>query len=219
MVNNLDDELLRLAQEAQQHPVQSSQRQLALNRLIEKILKSGRLGHPQRGAWPPDFYEDIYNEALQKTLLKVCQKIDNYRPEHPVMLWVNFLLKHQLTDVVKDHYRKGMTPITTSERQQIKTCVLSLDELDRYVSKKENLTDTELLRQFLENDPENLLKAEQLQGHPEVTFQWLAIAKFVKDRTWSEIAKSLGISVHTIYSFFYRRLQKLMPYFQKYLQE
>ena len=216
--DDLNRSLLQLVQEARQYPLQSERRKLALNRLIEKILSSGKLGHPQREAWPANLYEDLYNEALQKTLLKICQTIDNYHGEHPVLAWVNFHLNKQFVDVVKDYYKKGITYIPKSEKKQIKTCVLSLDALDIYTPEEDALTEAELLRQFLENDPENIFKTEHIQGHPEVTFQLLAQAKFVEDKTWSEIATNLGISVQTLYSFFYRRLQKFMPYFQKYLQ-
>ena len=215
-----DDRVLsQLVQEARKHPLQSSQRQLALNRLSEKILRSGRLGHPQKGSWPPNFYEDLYNEALQKTLLKICQTIDNYHGESPVLAWVNFHLNKQFIEVVKDYYKKGITYIPRSGKKQLTTSVLSLDDLDRYIPEEDTITDAELLRQFLENDPEKFLKTEQIQGHPEVTFQLLAKAKFVEDKTWSEIAIDLEIPVQTIYSFFYRQLQKYMPYFRKYLQE
>jgi DNA-directed RNA polymerase specialized sigma24 family protein len=214
-----DRVLSQLVQEARKHPLQSSQRQLALNRLSEKILRSGRLGHPQRGSWQPNLYEDIYNEALQKTLLKICQTIDNYHPERPVLAWVNFHLNKQFIEVVKDYYKKGITSIPKSEKKQLTTSVLSLDDLDRYIPEEDTITDAELLRQFIENDPENFLKTEQIQDRPQVTFQLLAHAKFVEDKTWSEIATSLEVPVQTLYSFFYRRLQKFMPYFRKYLQE
>ena len=217
--DDFDRSLLKLVQEAQQHPFQSNQRQSALNRLSEKILRSGRLGHPQKGSWQPNFYEDLYNEALQKTLLKICQTIDNYHGEHPVLAWVNFHLNKQFIEVVKDYYKKGITYIPKSEKKQLTTSVLSLDDLDKYIPEENTLTDAELLRQFLENDPENFLKTEQIQDRPAVTFQLLAQAKFVEDKTWSEIATNLGIPVQTIYSFFYRQLQKYMPYFRKYLQE
>jgi hypothetical protein len=98
---DFDERLQQLAREAKQQPPLSHQRQLLLNRLVNKILQSDRLSHPQRGSWPPSLYEDLYNEAMQKTLLEICQKIDNYNPEHPVMAWVNYLLKKRFSDVVK----------------------------------------------------------------------------------------------------------------------
>jgi DNA-directed RNA polymerase specialized sigma24 family protein len=216
--NDLDQCLQQLVQVAQQYPLQSLQRQLALNQLVQSILKSHRLGHPQKGRWPPSLYEDFYNEALQKTLLEICHRVDKYNPEYPVMAWVNFCLKNKFIEVVNDYNRTGLTYAPKS-KQGYATHILSLDDLDCPVPVEESVSDEQLLRQFLDNDPEGLLKAERLRNHPHVTFQTLAIAKFVEDQTWTDIAVHLGISVQTLCSFFDRRLQKLIPYFQKYLQE
>jgi DNA-directed RNA polymerase specialized sigma24 family protein len=214
--DDFDQLLQRLAEEAQQHPPQSPQRQRALQKLISEILQSNRLRHPQRDSWLLNLYEDLYNEALQKTLLEICQKIDHYNSEHRVMAWVNFLLKNRFIDVVNDYKKQGITYIPKSEKEQI-TCFLFLDDLEQCIPVEDTRFDDELLRQFLEDDPENLLKNERLRNNSEVTFQYLALAKFVEDKTWTEIAAKLGISVQTLCSFFNRRLQKLMPYFKKYL--
>ena len=211
--------LQELAKEAQQHPHQSSQRGLALNKLVNEIWKSDRLGHPQRGVWSPGLYENLYNEALQITLLEVCQKIDNYNPEYPVMAWVNFLLKNRFINVVNHYNKQGVTHKPKGQT----TPILSLDDLDNHdkhlPESEEAFTDAHLLQQFLKDDPENLLKTEQLSSHPEISFQLLAWAKFVEDKTWKEISQNLGISTQTLTSFFYRRLQKMIPYFRKYLQD
>jgi DNA-directed RNA polymerase specialized sigma24 family protein len=214
--DNLDQDLQQLAIAAQQQP--PSERRIALNRLVQGILKSNHLGHPQRGQWAATIYEDIYHEALQKTLLEICQKIDRYNPEHPVMAWVNFYLNNHFIGVVKDYQRSGLTYVPRAN-QVYTNCLPSWDDLDRYVPVEEAMTDEQHLRQFLEEDPENLLKAERLRERSDVTFQYLALAKFVEDRTWADIADNLGISIQTLCSFFNRRLQKLMPYFHKYLQE
>jgi DNA-directed RNA polymerase specialized sigma24 family protein len=215
---DFDRILQERAQAAQQHPAQSPARQKILNHLVSGIMQSQRLGHPQRGSWPPALYEDLYNEALQRTLLEICQKIENYNPQHPVMAWVNFLLGKYFIGVVNDYRRLGLTYLPTGDREQPQS-LLSLDDLDEDIPMTETLTDDRLLRQFLDEDPEDLLKQEHLRDRPEVTFQRLAVAKFVKDRTWEEIAAELDISIQTLCSFFNRRLQKLTPYFRKYLQE
>lgn len=217
--------LQQLAQEAQQHPPLSSQRQLALNKLVNQILRSQsvrpaqshQLVRPQKGRWQPNLYDDFYNEALQKTLLQICQKIDKYNSTHPVMAWVNFLLNKHFIKVVNDSHKQGITYIPKTDKPT--TYILPLDELDRYSPMEEAFSNAQLLRQFIEDDPENLLSNEHLRERPEVTFQYLAIAKFVEDRTWDDIANNLGISLQTLSSFFERRLQKLMPYFKRYLQE
>lgn len=213
--NKSNQQLEQLAKEARQYPPNSPQRQIALNRLVNGILDSDRLGHPQKGLWPFNLYEDIYNEALQKTLLKVCQEIDHYNPDHPVMAWTNFYLKNQFIDVVNDYKKVGITYIPSSRREQI-TCIASLDDLDRYIPVEEALSDDQLLRQFLEDDPENLFQAERLREYPSMTFQFLAMA-LLEGQTYTEISNNLGISIQTLSSFMNRRLQKLMPYFRKYL--
>ncbi|NJO43005.1 MAG: sigma-70 family RNA polymerase sigma factor [Cyanobacteria bacterium CRU_2_1] len=215
--DELDQQLQQYAEVAQRHPPQSTQRQLALNRLVNKILTSGRLGHPQRNLWSYSLYEDFYNEALQKTLLEVCQKIDSYNPEHPVMAWVNFRLNHQFIEVVNDCNKKGITQIPKSAKTRQIAYLPSLDQLDKLTSVEETLSDDQLLRQFLEDDPEHLLKKSQIRDRPEITFQSLALAKFVEGQTWSEIATNLEVSVQTLCSFFNRQLKELMPYFRKYL--
>ncbi len=213
--DELDEQLQQLAIEAKQHPPLSPQRQLALNRLVNKILQADSLSHPQSGLWPPSLYEDLYSEALQKTLLEICQKIDRYNPEHPVMAWVNYLLGKRFQDVVKAWYsNKG-------DQEQV---VISLDELDSLVSKnvvpeEQLLSESQMLRQFLEDDPGNLLKNEHIRGHPQASFQYIAIARLVEEKTWEDISSELNnMSIQTLCSFFHRRLRKLMPYFQKYLQ-
>lgn len=211
--DDIDRQLLELAVQAQKYPHRSEQRQLALNSLVQRIWKSNRLGHPQKGAWTPTLYEDIYNEALQETLLNICQKIDNYNSDYPVMAWVNFILDKRFIAVVNGHKRQGITNIPRDE------CLPSFDDLDRDIPIEASLSDDQLLQQFLEDDPENLLKNERLREHPDVTFQFLALERLVKDRAWAEIADDLSISIQTLCSFFNRGLRKLMPYFHKYLYE
>lgn len=78
----LDDaQLKNLALEAQHHPPHTELRQYALGELVEAIRLSGRLCHPHRESFSPQFYELLYDEAVNKTLTYVCQKIDNYDPE------------------------------------------------------------------------------------------------------------------------------------------
>jgi hypothetical protein len=80
------------------------------------------------------------------------------------------------------------------------------------------MTDSQLLGRFLEDDPENILRNEHVRGHPQASFQYIAIARFVEEKTWEEISTELNdMSIQTLCSFFNRQLRKLMPYFQNYL--
>jgi DNA-directed RNA polymerase specialized sigma24 family protein len=217
--DDLDQRLQQQAKETQQCAPQSPERQLALNRLVNEILKSGRLGHPQRQLWSASLYEDLYNEALQKTLLEICQKIDSYNPDHPVLAWVNFRLNFQFIAVVNDYRKQGITQIPKSDKTEQIAHLPSLDDLDNLVSVKDTLSAAQLLQQFIEDDPENLLRKQRLREPQEVTFQSLAWARFVEGQTWLEIATNLDVSVQTLCSFFNRQLKELMPYFRKYLKD
>lgn len=218
-LSNEDSELQlqQLAIEIQQHLPLSDRRQLLLSILVNKIWHSSNLVRPQKNLWFPDLYEDLFNEALQKTMLEICQKIDEYKSEHSVMAWINFYLNRQFERVVSDRYRQGVTYLPIAERTTFS--LYSLDDLERDVPCEEAIGEARLLRQFLEEDPENRLQVEYINGNGRVTFQFLALAKFVEDRTWTDIATDLEIPLQTLYSFFYRRLRELIPYFQKYLQE
>lgn len=219
LTDNLDQLLGERAKEVQECPIHTVQRQIALNRLVDEVLRSGRIGHPQRHLWSANLYEDFYNDALQRTLLEICQKIDKYNSEHPFMAWVNFRLNCHFIDVVNDYVKKGITHVPKSARTEQVAHLLSLDDLDHFVPFEETISDEQRLRKFLESDPENLLKKHRLRERPEITFQLLAIAKFIEDQTWLEIATNLNVSAQTLCSFFNRQLRELLPYFRKYLQE
>jgi DNA-directed RNA polymerase specialized sigma24 family protein len=219
LTDDLDQLLQQRAKEIQQYPPQSTRRQLALNQLVNEVLRSGKIGRPQRELWSASLYQDFYNDALQKTLLEICQKIDKYNPEHAFMAWVNFRLNCNFVDVVNDYARKGITHVPKSSKTEQVAYLMSLDDLDKFIPFEEATSDDQLLQKFLEDDPENLLKKYRLRELPEITFQSLALAKFVEGKTWLEIATKLGVSVQTLCSFFNRQLQELIPYFRKYLQE
>ena len=213
-----DEEYLKkLAIKAQKYPSQSSQRQLAISRLVKEIWQSPKLGHPQKGSWSANFYEEVYHEALQRTFLEVCHRIDSYNPQHPVMAWVNFRLQKQFINVINDYRKKGITNIPKIKQKET-ICHPNLDNLDERLSVKNFADDERLLRQFIEQDPERLMGAEFVKNRPFITFQVLARAKFIEDRSWTEIADEFNIAPTTLCSFFNRRFKKLMPYFKKYLQ-
>jgi DNA-directed RNA polymerase specialized sigma24 family protein len=209
---DIHHKLQQLALEAQRYPPIHRPRRNAIDNLVDEIMKSGLLGHPQQGLWPSELYDELYREALQKTYLEICLKIHNYRPEHPVMAWVNFILNCRFMEVIKEYNHKQIQ-------------IFSLDQLDKAEfeeqlwSREEIVSDAKLLRDFLEEDPENLFQSEHIQGHPEATFQALAIARFVEDKTWEKISQEFGIPIPTLSSFVTRRLHKFKSYFHKYLQE
>jgi len=211
------DNLQAIAIHAQQSPPQSVERRQAISQLMTGIWQSNQLGHPQRGLWSEGLYQDLYGEALQRTLLEVCLKIDGYNPEHSVMAWVNFRLKKHFIEVVRDYHKKGLT-YSPRENPTRVVGLATVDDLDRYLRIQNDVSDVELLQQFIEDDPEGKLQEEAIRGYPNVTFQRLAKARFIEEKSWDEIAQDFNISLQTLCSFFHRRLKKLIPYFRKYLE-
>ncbi|MCP6760898.1 MAG: hypothetical protein NHB32_19620 [Fischerella sp. CENA71] len=218
---NMEDELLKqLVLKAQQHSSESVQRQIALNKLMGMVLKSPSLGYPHRELCPPGIYQDIRNEALQEVIMEICQRIDNYNPQHQVMAWVNFLLNRRFLDVLQKYNNGGMRylPSRTSNQQPVK--VRSLDELERDFPDSQiqtNSSDNYSMRQFVEEDPEHLLN-EHIQARPEVTFQ-IILLTFLDHPSWREVSRILKISESTLHSFKDRQFRKWRHYFQKYICE
>lgn len=99
----LTDPLLKgLALEAQTQPNPSNLRQHALLQLVEAIRACGRLARPHRAKFNPSFYTLLYEEAVNRTLVYVCQKIDTYDPNRgqaqKFMNWVNFRLDRMVIE-------------------------------------------------------------------------------------------------------------------------
>jgi DNA-directed RNA polymerase specialized sigma24 family protein len=213
----LNRQLQQLAIVAKQHEPGTKERQIALNKLINAILRSSQVGHPQSGQWAASLYEDLYNEALQKTWMEICQKIEQYNPAYPVMAWVNIILQRRFIDVVREYQRQGRTNLPQRGENRAPN-VLSLDDLDKEVPANEEDSDDRRVREFLRDDPENLLKQEHIRGRMDVTLQKVIWLKFVEDKTWEEMSAELNVAIPSLASFFQRRLHKLKPYFEKYLQ-
>jgi hypothetical protein len=73
---------------------------------VEAIRLSGKLSHPHRTRFSPQFYDLLYEEAVNKTLMYVCRKIDKYDPERgqdkKFMTWVNFRLDRVIIETSRE---------------------------------------------------------------------------------------------------------------------
>ena len=205
---NIDLQLSQLAVEAQQHPAHSRQRNRALTKLIEVVGRCHRLARPYKAGLQGLIYEDLYNEALLKTLDYICRNIDKYDPEEPVMAWVNQILKYRFNDVVDRHMKENNR---TRE-------LPSLNDLDNYQSPESPLSEEAImLRELIEEDPDNLFRSVSLRDSPEITWQVIALAK-LDDETSKSISKRLGVAPTTIDSLFKRNLRDFSDYIRNRLQ-
>jgi hypothetical protein len=158
--NELDEQLKQLAISAQQHPPLTQGRQLALRKLVNGIVQSGRLCRPQRGQFSGS-YEDIYDEAVQELLLYICQNIEKYDPERgSVMAWVNVLLERRF-------FKEAIPKILGKPNLQ----KMTLSDLDNLAPPEETESLTEILKECIESDPDNLFKKEYLQIILLLTFK------------------------------------------------
>ncbi len=203
------ERLQKLALVAQNYPPQSDTRQYALRELVEAIRCSGKLCCPHRGRFSPELHKMLYDEALNQTLVYVCQKIHLYDPTRggKFMTWVNFRLDKQVLDC----YRQFNSPQTQT--------FSSLEDLEYVMETQQPQTATPTLsaevREFLEEDPENILKKEHIRGRPDVNFQVIALM-LIAEKSWKEISAELNVSMGTVSSFFGRTSRKLAPKFKEY---
>ena len=200
----LNEQLKQLALAAQQQPPLTLLRQLALRQLVNGILTSGRLCRPQSGQFS-GIYDDIYDEAVQELLLYICQNIDKYNPDRgEVMAWVNVLLERRF-------FKEAIPQIM--DKQEIQK--MSLSDLDQIAPPQTNPCLTEIIKQCIELDSENLFKNEHIKNHPKANFQALAMRRFV-GKSWKEIAAEFDLKISTLSRFYDRCLIKFCSTIKKY---
>ena len=202
--DELDEQLKQLAKSTQHHPRLTQGRQLALRKLLNGILQSGRLCRPQRGQFS-GVYEDIYDEARQELLLYICQNIDKYDSERgSVMAWANVLLERR--------FFKEAIPKTLGNPGIQK---MTLADLDNFAVPESPPVLNEILTEYIESDPEKLFQKEHIENHPEANFQALARRRILGD-SWKQISAELGMKIPTLSSFYYRCLNKFSANLKEY---
>lgn len=215
--NALNQRLQQLVEEARQYPANGSstervRRRIALNNLISAIQVSESLSKQTKWLGLPN-YKEYYHEALQQTCVEVCQKIDEYNPQYPVMAWVNKIFTWRFNDVVKKDQKRGLTQLP--KNQEIPQ-VLSLEDLNKEPLLEDEISELEQIKEIIENDPEGFLKNEQIQGHPQANLQAILLLILERKR-WKEISQELDVPMSTVASFYQRRVRKIIAYVKKYI--
>ncbi|MEG4575343.1 hypothetical protein QUA56_22040 [Microcoleus sp. N3A4] len=208
MEDKIDLQLKQLALEAQQHPARSQERQIALTKLIDLIYRHNRLTRPHIDDSLLHLYEDIYSESRLKIVEHICQNIDIYDSQKPVMAWVNHFFKFRFKDVC-DRYRREINR---------KDKLLSYNYLENMPSPAPDFfDDSEMLRRFIEEDPEGIFRNTSLKSRPDITLQDVVLAR-LDDLTWEAIGNKFGITPQTISSFLQRNLSKYNDVIRNNLQ-
>lgn len=204
-----DHRLKQLALEAKQQSAQTQQRQYLLTELINAIQLSRRLIRPRRGELSRDFYNVIYDDAVNRTLLYVFQKIDLYDPERGngvFMNWVNFRLDRTLRDIRASYQITQDKPI-------------AIEEIETIGETQDVPTTFEIIMQYIEHDPDKIFKQEVIKKNPNASFQAIFLAKRIQGKSWKEISQDLGIPVTTLSSFYWRCIQRFAPIIKQYVQD
>ncbi|NMG06695.1 sigma-70 family RNA polymerase sigma factor [Brasilonema sp. UFV-L1] len=214
----LNQELQQLINEAKQYPADSknphdrAKRRIALNKLINAVRCSGRLSKQTQWLGLPN-YEDYYNEALQHTFIEICQKTEQYNPQYPVMAWVNKIFNSRFSDIVRKDQKRG---ITLLPKNQKKTYVLSLDEINRNLPVEHEISESEQLKEIIESDPENFFSEESLKEYPQANLKTILLL-VLEGKQWKEISEELGVPISTASSFYQRRMRKIITCLNKYI--
>ncbi|NEO83319.1 MAG: sigma-70 family RNA polymerase sigma factor [Spirulina sp. SIO3F2] len=225
---DLEDELRALVNEAQRHPIQSTPRRNAIDRLYRTLSTSGRLTRPSIPQHLSGSYNEIYNIALQHLFSYLYQNIEKYNPERGAVLqWVNYLLKIRFPDAIREVTRfiRGAT------HQQVQR--LSLDDLPQgdiattdlwnssgvptVAQHADSLEPTAAdVLDFLTTDQTCAFQQTHVQGHPQANFQFIAL-RYLEGHSWKEISIMLEVPIPTLSSFYQRSLKKFIPLFQAHL--
>lgn len=116
-----NDNLTQLALEAQQHKPQTQQGQHALRELLSAIRLSRKLARPSQ------YSADVYDDAVTRTLLWVCQNLNAYNPDKgKFMAWVNYRLDMILRDIkqdYKDPFIQSIEGKIIRKKYQLKTII------------------------------------------------------------------------------------------------
>lgn len=209
MEDEIDLQLKQLALEAQQHPPRSQERQIALTKLIDQIYRHNRLTRPYIDPRLSHLYEDIYSEARLKIVEHICQNIDTYDSQKPVMAWVNQFFNFRFKDVrdrYMNHIRYQHFSIDALEKLSSPKDIERIQELSNQDPMSNFMDETEMLRELIEEDPDHLFRNKTMRGRLDITWQVIALAR-LDDEKWETISQRFDKNISTLQTFFDRNLR------------
>ncbi len=199
-----EQQLQKLALQAQQHPLGTTVRRITLSKLIDGIYRSGKLCHPYKGQFQ-GVYEQIYQEALQDLFLYICKNLDKYDPERAsFMTWVNMLLSQRF-------FKEAIPKIIGSSNEiKVESSVLeNLKDLafDDSESEDNYISAFKKIRRYIEIDPKGIFQQAHIKKYPKVNFQEIAVKRW-SGISWKDISEEFNIPVATLSNFYQRTLEK-----------
>lgn len=213
-MDDLNLHLQILVMEACKYPKNTPQHRKAINHLLRSLLKSGRIWRPAAGN---DNNKDIYEEALQKTLVDLSSKTlcEKYNPEQGLFLhWFNRCLMNKYTDEIRKvtSYQKRIQSVLENDE-------MSIDLIDNLVSPIDATLLTQIwesFKQWIIEDPDNFLKDCHIRDNPKANCQLFAELNRIQGKKWQEIADEVGSPQGSLRSHWNRKCEPLL---QKWLEE
>lgn len=239
----LNNHLNDLALEAQRHPLESPDRQLALTRLVSQLRKPSRLSLPKHSprlslAENHQVSEDIKQET-DLALFEFIQKGKFDPKKGNVLNYTRFTQSKKQIDFIGSHQGihqrtekgKKVTDIVLSADRQISNArSADGDEsqttyLDQFTSDISEPSFLEKMREIALENPENIF-SKPMRIHPDIALQEIFIL-WLDGYTWEEISDKLSAQIGakvitvSISSFFYRAIkdQKLIAVVKLYLAQ
>lgn len=196
---NSEEKLRQLVCQTCQYRRGSIKRRQSLNRLVQAIIKSGKLW---RESTP--YYED----ALQQTWLYLCRNLcerntgEPYNPDRSsVTTWLDRYLKKRLLD-----FR-----ILQCERNNIEISLPQSDS-EHPNNPMENLPAPsdippmiEDIRALVETDYDGELGNIHIKGRSDLTCQVLILRRLPPETDWATLAKEFDCSISTLANFYQRQ--------------
>lgn len=199
-VSRAEDCLQKLIAETCQHPPDSLKRQLGLDRIIRRIINSGKL-------WTEN--TPYYEDALQQTWLYFCRNLceatttkEPYDPQRSnIFTWLDRYLKGRLKDMYLKNCEKQKIQVDDPEE-----IILTLPAPVNTIPLEDQI------REWAQADPTGELVATHIADRPELNCQLLILRRLPPKSQWEELAAEFNISMSTLNSF-YRR--KCIPHLQR----
>ena len=213
-MDDLNLHLQILVKEACKYSKDTRQHRQAINGLLRSLLKSGGIWRPAVGN---DNNEDIYEEALQNTLVDLVNKTlcEKYDPDRGLFLhWFNRCLMNKYRDEIRKvkGYQDRIQPVLENDE-------IFIDPLNQIVSPIDAtllMQIWESFKQWIIEDPDNVLKDCHIRDNPKANCQLFAELRLIIGKEWKEIADEVGSPSGSLTPHF---KNKCKPLLQKWLAE
>lgn len=216
-MDDLEQQLIGLITQIRQHPPQSLQWRLAMNRLLREIQQFPGL----RKSSHPD-----YPEALNLTFKWISNNISEFEPNsdsvaESLVRWVNSYLRWRIQDLYSPDKNAPLSldaPIASDFGEitlldKLANSTLSgLDSLIENSLRENNQRIGLQLEHYIEQDPEEKLKDSYPRSCVECNCQFLSqrlILKEPPDKV-AEIARDLSIPYTTVNSHWKRKCEPML---------